>query len=560
MPVRVVPKDDESLTSWMDRIAGHFNLTTGETLRGLGLLAERSQRIPLFGVLLADEHYHRISALTGVAPNRVHLTLLARFGGSAIDLAGLTTGVAAGQVASREWALFWGSRACPACLHDSGGAWSVWWKLGLAVACPIHRLVLIDTCPACGKPIRRGTLGRGPATLSTVPRRTICGERTATGTCDFDLATAECVVSDERLTHAQLRVWDRVAARDRRWIVAVREAVALVRRLACPGDLWLQPTATTSAFAREAELRDRLRRKGEPAASYTTLPPSVAALAAVLPTAVDVVDAENADDSVGWLVEIARRAGFEGWRFVVDQLGFSSVVADNWRTAVRPHVGFSGAGRRCAAGAGIQARHIPQAAPDEEWERIATNVPGTAIETGRTFLALAAVRAVEGCSWAAAGERLGLDEAMGVRIGDVVARRVLDHDMFWAAVTGFVRRLAVEPADYRLRRDRLETLWEIDESWLTDTCKHLGILRGYGVRRRYAAGWVWCEVTGGLFCNSPAWAMAVETGARPDSLRQSYRRFCLNVPTALGAELLEKVGGLGPPGSLSHPIDMVSEW
>ena len=39
-------------------------------------------------------------------------------------------------------------RLCPACLREHPIWWAVW-DLGLVTACPIHRCLLLDECPAC---------------------------------------------------------------------------------------------------------------------------------------------------------------------------------------------------------------------------------------------------------------------------------------------------------------------------------------------------------------------------------------------------------------------------
>jgi hypothetical protein len=43
-------------------------------------------------------------------------------------------------------------RLCPACLRERRIWWAVW-DLGLVVACPIHRCILLNQCPACKRKV-----------------------------------------------------------------------------------------------------------------------------------------------------------------------------------------------------------------------------------------------------------------------------------------------------------------------------------------------------------------------------------------------------------------------
>lgn len=52
------------------------------------------------------------------------------------------------------------TRICPSCIQELGYARAIW-DIRLVVACPRHQILLLDTCPACGKTLtwkRRGLL------------------------------------------------------------------------------------------------------------------------------------------------------------------------------------------------------------------------------------------------------------------------------------------------------------------------------------------------------------------------------------------------------------------
>ena len=79
--------------------------------------------------------------------------LLERYHGRAVDLSGLEPTDAASfrKIALHEWAYFSGSHLCPRCVGEDRGAWQLAWKLPWSFACVRHRILLVDTCPRCGR-------------------------------------------------------------------------------------------------------------------------------------------------------------------------------------------------------------------------------------------------------------------------------------------------------------------------------------------------------------------------------------------------------------------------
>ena len=53
-----------------------------------------------------------------------------------------------GETVSADDLNYGSPRLCPACLREHPIWWAVW-DLGLVVACPIHRCILLNQCPAC---------------------------------------------------------------------------------------------------------------------------------------------------------------------------------------------------------------------------------------------------------------------------------------------------------------------------------------------------------------------------------------------------------------------------
>ncbi|MER5321681.1 TniQ family protein [Streptosporangium roseum] len=97
--------------------------------------------LPLaFGVGMDERSCAAVEVATGVRPDVVRTMQLSFYEGVVLDLADVCAGgeVALRRVALREWADFYGSRACPACLEELGGVWPLRWKLGWAAVCPVH--------------------------------------------------------------------------------------------------------------------------------------------------------------------------------------------------------------------------------------------------------------------------------------------------------------------------------------------------------------------------------------------------------------------------------------
>jgi hypothetical protein len=164
LAIVVRPAEGESLPSWVDRMAVRLGVGPGRIVQELGLeLLQRSHRglvVPLlYGIRVTDGDRRAVQAATGVAPAVLDQMVLAAFDGAVLDLSPPLTGFyGGGNLKTREWALFRGSRCCPACLAETGGVWQLWWKLGCAAACPKHSTVLHSLCPGCGLPIGSGGL------------------------------------------------------------------------------------------------------------------------------------------------------------------------------------------------------------------------------------------------------------------------------------------------------------------------------------------------------------------------------------------------------------------
>ncbi|GAA3055920.1 TniQ family protein [Streptomyces glomeratus] len=97
---------------------------------------------------------------TGLRAAELQQMQLDRYAGTVLDLSGVELGREASltAVAARERMMPTWSRACPPCLRRDG-VWPLWWRLGIAAVCPLHRRLLVDVCPRCGVRLLRGASG-----------------------------------------------------------------------------------------------------------------------------------------------------------------------------------------------------------------------------------------------------------------------------------------------------------------------------------------------------------------------------------------------------------------
>jgi hypothetical protein len=175
------PVQGEAFVSWLSRLAADLQIPPGQVAQVLGLpLTRGTSRPKALGIGLADRSREAFLASTGLDGALVERMLLTHYANGALtftrfDLEALRAGDdrVVQSLAMREWALLHGSRACPACLSESP-VWPLWWKLGMAACCPLHRLLLADDCSGCGTPLLREGLGMDPERCAGTARRP-CG-------------------------------------------------------------------------------------------------------------------------------------------------------------------------------------------------------------------------------------------------------------------------------------------------------------------------------------------------------------------------------------------------
>ena len=190
LPIRLDPLPEEALDSWLETLAFRMHMPVGDLLRSLGLKRRTRLKAPEeppadWMIQLQLQEAATLAALTGTTASQVMSMTLAVYDGRAL-LIDPTTGRI---VRRRLWGRPAGSRYCPHCLAETGGRWSLSWRLGWSFACLRHQCLLADACPGCGRMQRirryRGNIPIHPAHCSYP-----AAGRTPSTRCGTDLRDA----------------------------------------------------------------------------------------------------------------------------------------------------------------------------------------------------------------------------------------------------------------------------------------------------------------------------------------------------------------------------------
>lgn len=188
LPITVAPLPGEALESWIAAYARRLHTTGSDLIAHLGL---GGSRIPHMALRLNDHEAAALERATGVARQALAAMTLEPYNGLAIAI---TPGRRA--LASRFPIGRFGNartRYCPQCLAHDQGRGPVSWRLPWSFACPLHRVLLLDFCPACRRPPRTWNARRlGPQTGAACTRdNPVTSSRR--GGCGTDLTAAEAV-------------------------------------------------------------------------------------------------------------------------------------------------------------------------------------------------------------------------------------------------------------------------------------------------------------------------------------------------------------------------------
>jgi hypothetical protein len=187
LPLRLQPIEGEAIDSYIEAYAARIGATFTEFEDAVGL-----ERIPNserrgWLVQLGGNELTSLAAATGLPADCFPRMTLSHFDGRAVRVDSsqrcLTYGV--------PWGYARASRFCPECLADTGGRWSLTWRLGWSYACLKHSCALAHQCPECGEPQRVrphiGNLRPRPGRCANVAAG---AARRSRSRCGADLTTA----------------------------------------------------------------------------------------------------------------------------------------------------------------------------------------------------------------------------------------------------------------------------------------------------------------------------------------------------------------------------------
>lgn len=212
IPIVFDPLPGEALDSWIEAYARRLRCSSTEFLHHLGVSAS----LPRMLVALTAQEKARLSEATGICDAVLREMTLERFDGLAVTIRPGSRGLALPP----NWRRMAGSRFCPPCLRETGGRWSLSWRLPWSFACLRHQALLVEICPSCQvRPIPRGPARAGawPPGLCTglkVQRRhgkrEYCG-CVLTGILPVPLLADGSVLDAQRYVDAHLNLDGRLA-------------------------------------------------------------------------------------------------------------------------------------------------------------------------------------------------------------------------------------------------------------------------------------------------------------------------------------------------------------
>ncbi len=118
--VKVKPYDDESLRSYLERLAIMYDVPIAEIFKRTGMLkGDRSARfLDGYGVLLSDSQITLISQSTRLAPDRLKRMVLSAYGNIVFSWPDVVSNelIDLRTLGLAEWVYLGGSHFCPQCL------------------------------------------------------------------------------------------------------------------------------------------------------------------------------------------------------------------------------------------------------------------------------------------------------------------------------------------------------------------------------------------------------------------------------------------------------------
>lgn len=547
----------------------------------LGLTAScgGGRRLPLlFGLRPVEGDAVSVRAATGVSGRVFDAMHLSVYDGTVLDLSGLADDKASVQrVRQREWALFNTSRACPACLGESGGVWQLWWRLAVAAVCPIHRCVLVTDCPGCGLELRCGNVRHQslPSRMDRIdPVR--CTNRTGGDMCRFPLAEATVVPVGDEVCAVQVAY---LAAADGRphpfggqrvtasaWGLAFKVLCGLIRLAGQD----LEPPSIVPAAAVDAFVTDVRQRAAVPsgrAAGYRAMPRSALLATVLLAFVGGALSARDEDElreairplgravGSGGLSE-AQRRGVTAWpmppllRQSLLSVVPSPVASWSWVSVRGSMAAVDRSWDRANSLGFHQLPRVVSATDYDElvapWVRTGDDWPGHrfSVLAGRRLAAASLVRLCGAKNWRHAAAVLGWRRRHGRAVGEKMSQVVIDPYGFWQAIGLLADRLQQRGAvDFDSRRRALSGFDAIDRAAWGPVFSRYGV-RLTRPRCMAVAAWLWATLTCDEVADAPAIANPDWSTASLTSRVRSASILADRLPAGLAEELLAFGQGL----------------
>lgn len=608
LPIRIEPRPGESIASYINGCSSQLNVPPLQLLVRTGLrTGGRGYRwLPGWGVTLSKYAMDRFSYVTRLPRDLVSDMLLSYYDGVAIDLSGLPPGKSPnwGHVAQRQWAYFTGSHVCPSCLDETGGAYQLKWKLPWSFACAKHSCLLVDTCPSCQERIsleERSCHTFSAASVLLDPaacRRLLAGgtgpaRKSGRVRCGYPLQTAKAqfLLRWPKVLEAQRRVDEALKGKPQsvlgkpmpspHYFADLRSLCAMLLYMGVPEELGEAPQEIKDAFFSHVQERERIRkvRLAEISAGirypelrvkqmYQHTPRSAALMAAVTPTAVDMLGASSRDELahrlqpfVGRVREFTRMSPGQVFR---ETLFFSphllTAVADSHR-ALKWRVRWQVSPSREETFDGSLAELTPDLVPQLLWEEaylelFADITSGVRDYQARRICSMALLKITGRYTWLMAAQELEMPPHQDSAVADLMSILYKDDatDTFRERLRELAHRTIdnPDPVNYGFRRRLLARFTAITpEDWVR-LCADAEVRPDEDGLALRAATWIWCHLTGGDPRLSPMIKLAF---SKPSHVRQ--RNCHLDVPDSLrcvlhdyAATLLNKLNWAprDPPG------------
>lgn len=259
LSVTVHPLPDETMRSWVDRLAARHRVSVAEMLTRLGLAdGPRVSDIPRgYGLVLPRSALADAAVVAEQSLDELDSLLVQSMAGSV-----LPAGWDPLQRNALQWVYRAGSHYCPACLAERDGAWRRTWKTPWSFACLEHGLWLRSHCPSCGSRAasERKEGNFRPELPLLIPRPDHCGAATGFGRsikrCGADLTASDAINVPPSLRSTQETL--NQAMTTRRGVVASRDVdgPAFFEAMRAVAALWLHAGIAEDFDFGDRELRD----------------------------------------------------------------------------------------------------------------------------------------------------------------------------------------------------------------------------------------------------------------------------------------------------------------